>query len=1229
MATVASEFVHLHVQSWYSFLGSGSSPEALVTQAAALGHTALAITDRHGVGGAVQFAAACKRHGIKPIIGATLNVGGEPLVLLCENRHGYATLCRLLSAAHAATITDASYAAGNGKTAGQVELCRRSGLPGEFDVDDSWVEAPPGSDRPVPNLPTLPAGPHANLICLTGGSEGRLTRLVSRRRLSEARRWLEQLASSFPGAIYVELVHHGRPGDDALNRRLRELAASLKLPVVASNDVRYALPTDFPRYDALTCVRLGITVGDRHPERPVNDLAWLCPAEELAARLPYPEAFAATAEITARCEIDLLPGVVTPPTARLPDGAEPNSYLRLLCCQGLERRYATAAARERAQKQLEHELGVVIGLELSEFFLVVHEVVDFARRSGIRCAGRGSAANSIIAYLLGITTVDPLEHRLLFERFLHQGRKGMPDIDVDFDSERRPEVIAWMERRFGAEHCAMTATIQTYRIRGAMREMMKVLGFDLETVDRVGKLISRWDHLDDLRARRDELAQVTGPTPLLEVLFTLVEGVRGCPRHLGLHNGGMVLTREPLCRYSPIQTSAGGFREIQFDKDDVEALGLIKFDVLGLRTLAVLSEAVRLEKEATGRDLDLDAIPFDDGPTFDLICSSETMSVFQIESPGQMNLLSRTQPRTFRDLTAQVALFRPGPLQGGMVNPYVARRQGKQPVVVPHPVLKEVLDDTYGVILFQEQVLEICHQFAGLSLSEADRFRQLMSKWRDPGNMEKMGRSFIDGAKAHLGTTEEIAAEVFRQVAAFVGYGFCRSHAAAFARTVFQSAWLKRHRPVAYMAAVMQHQPGFFPMSTVMAEAKRMGVRFLPVDAWRSGVRYRIENGAIRLPLTQVKGLGTDAAARLVAQRPPDPLTPSKSDRPSGSATRSASDTRLNSMPSSRIQPSLTASSHRTSQLRTTRTSSGKSFDSSVSDAKEKQVLPLHSTSTGGNKPDGRPAQTQTRAGQGSTAVRGLVASLDGNVGTPLDALLAAVDLTLDEWEALARAGAFDRVLPRREALWRVGLSRRSATRSRVSELRSNVTVSPSGSSNIPSSQKTTPQTSKSPRQPTKPTQGDLFSVVPDADLVPAFAPLAAPVAVSWDYATQGLSARSHPLAFHRRHLDRQRVLPIGRLVHVANHRTVTVAGLPIVRQRPPTAKGMMFITLEDETGRVQIAIAPPVYEICRQIATRASALLITGQVQHTGKNHLGLMASTVLDLSTIIPTPIFASPHA
>ncbi|HWG85078.1 MAG TPA: DNA polymerase III subunit alpha, partial [Deinococcales bacterium] len=551
-------------------------------------------------------------------------------------------------------------------------------------------------------------------------------------------------------------------------------------------------------------------------------------------------------------------------------------HLRHLCQAGLRERYRGKDAAP-AEAQLQRELAVIEGLDLSDFFLVVHEVVHFARSRGIRCAGRGSAANSIVAYVLGITAVDPIEHKLLFERFLHAGRKGTPDIDVDFDTSRRDEVIEWMESRFGGEHTAMTANVNTYQARSAVRDVAKALGWPLPVVDEMTRVLGYYGRCGRVGENRKELESVVGPSPLLDVLIAAVERLDGCPRHLSLHSGGMLLTRHELWRHTPTRLSANGVKQAVFDKEDVELMGLVKLDVLGLRSLAAVSAAAELHEAATGEKLPLDNLSLDDPYVYEMICQGETLALFQVESPGQMALIARHQPRNFQELVAEIALLRPGPLQGGVVHPFVRRARGLDPVTFPHPCLEDVLADTFGIILYQEQVLEVAHKFAGLSLEESDEFRRLMSKWRDPGEMGGMRDRFVRGAlRAHPDLDEETAERVFFQVSQFVGYGFPRSHAAAFARTVYQTAWLKRYHPAAYMAAVMEHHPGMYPRQSLLTEARRHGVQVLGPSLERSGRRYSLEEHhgklAIRMPLTAVNGVAAGDADVLLLERAARPF---------------------------------------------------------------------------------------------------------------------------------------------------------------------------------------------------------------------------------------------------------------------------------------------------------------------------------------------------------------------
>jgi error-prone DNA polymerase len=992
----------------------------LVAAAADQGQKAVALTDIHTVAGAVQFSKECRAAGIKPIIGATVLVDGFPLVLLCADREGYANLCDLLTLAH------------------------RDRLQPGLDLDDLCPYDTEG------------------LFCLTGDHWGAVATLLRQKRRQHARCLLQKLGHLFPDRLFIELTQQRRPGDRAMIRALCQLAGELNLPLVAANGVRHAAPDGFALFDALTCARLGITIADPHPERPVNDQAFLR-SEAQMIKLGFPTAaITNTHAIADLCNVDLLAEAVTPPRACLPPGKSAPYFLRKLCGAAFRRRYPQGS--EKATTILKRELSVISELGLDEFFLVVREVIQFARSRGIRCSGRGSAANSLVAYLLGITGVDPIRHNLLFERFLHTGRKGMPDIDVDFETHRRHEVIAWMAQRFGEEHTAMTANVITFRLRLAVREMAKVLGYPLPLIDKVCKVLPHAS-CRHVREHRTELAALLGESVMLESLMCLVEQLPGCPRHLSLHSGGMILSRLPLRYLSPIQSSANGVRQMQFNKDDVEALGLIKFDVLGLRTLSVVTEAVDLVQADTGQAPDVDVLPLDDPKTYELIRQGRTMSVFQIESPGQWNLLSRSQPQVFDDLVAQVALFRPGPLQGNMVHPYILRRRGLQPVTYPHPSLEPVLRDTYGIILFQEQVLEVAHHFAGLTLAEADEFRRLMSKFRSSEQMESMRSQFVQGAIARHGVTLALANHVFDLVAKFVGYGFCRSHAAAFAHTVYQTAYLKAHYAAAYMAAVLEHKPGFYPLNTVLQEARHCGVRVLPVDIHRSDVKYRLEGGAIRVPLTQIKGLSVEAAAEIVLER---------------------------------------------------------------------ATAPFQS----------------------------------------LQDLYGRVRLGKDIWDNLARSGALDAFGARRQVLWQIGeLIRR---------------IGPSGQAQL-----------------------SLDEAWQDYD-VPQLRKLTPAQRTAWDFQTQGLTTGPHPVALHRPYLDRLGATPIRNLFEAQPGVRALTAGVVISRQRPPTAKGMVFVLLEDETGVLPTAITPPAYEkYSRQV--REPGLLVEGQLEGSGPGQVGRYRSVLI----------------
>jgi error-prone DNA polymerase len=789
----------------------------------------LALTDYMSVSGVVEFQRACREHGIRSIVGAGIAVAGDQMVLLAQDRRGYANLCEIITRLY------------------QDEDLRK----GEAGLD-------------------LLERYRDRLIALVGGRFSRVRSNIRDEDRKEAERWLRRLDDIFPGSCYVELSSHLEEGERTPVSRTARIARDLDIPTVATNTVLYATPDEYAMYDLYTCIRLIRSVYEPHPERPRNAQGYLKPIESLFPDvIDDRQAIERTIEVAERCEVDLLPDRVIPPEAAVPAGQAPGDYLLALCEEGLRRRIPSER-EQRAREQLHRELETIRALDLEEFFLVVHEVVAESSRRGIRYAGRGSAANSIVCYLLYITHVDPIEQNLLFERFLHTGRKGTPDIDVDFDSDRRDEIIEWMEQRFGIRHTAMTGTFVRFRLRSALRETVKALGWPIDTVNLVGKAVPH-TYARSIDSYRDRVEEVIGKSPLLDTAVDCVKRMEECPRYLGQHNGGMMLSRDPLAHYTPVQTSANGVRIGQHDKNAVEGLGIIKFDILGLRMLACVSEAIELVRRHEGIEIDTDDLDLEDPEVYEFIRTGRTLGLFQIESGGQMHLIAKSQPENFHDLITQVAIFRPGPVQSGMVHPYVRRRRGLEPVRYLHPDLEPILKDTLGVILFQEQILEIAHRFAGMTLRQADEFRRLMSRFRSHEGMASMEESFVDGAVGR-GVPRPIAEKVFEQVSYFVGYGFCRSHAAAFAQTVFVSAYLKLHHPAAYMAALMQHRPGMFPQMTLEQEAKRFGVRTLLPDVERSSTRFSLEREAdgilaIRKPLTSIREVSQKEASAIALER--------------------------------------------------------------------------------------------------------------------------------------------------------------------------------------------------------------------------------------------------------------------------------------------------------------------------------------------------------------------------
>jgi error-prone DNA polymerase len=821
-------FAHLHIHTPFSFLDGAAGIRDLARAAARWEMPALAMTDHNNVSAAVQFHQACEAEGLKPIIGAELTlVGGHHLTLLAENPRGYANLCRLLSHAHLSQPRR--------QPAASIEALRE------------YSEG---------------------LVCLSGCRRGRVPSLILGRQLPEALEAARELRGIFgPERFFLELQRVGLPGTRRLHEHLAELGERLGIGLVATNNVHHLRREDFRVHDVLTCARTLTVLDDVHPERRLNAQAYLrSPAQMQECFADCPQALQNAARLAERCEPGLRPGQYRFPAYELPPGETAPGLLRKLVWEGAKRRYGriTRVARER----LEHELTVIGKLGFDEYFLVVWDLLRFAREKGIRFAGRGSAADSAVAYCLGIANVDAIARQLLFERFMSLERAAMPDIDIDFEAERRDDVMAYVIERYGRDHVAMVATYNTFQARSAVRDLGKAMGFPLSDVDRLARHLPYISakEIDAAFERVPELRDSGLPKSRYRQLIEIAHSVAGFPRHLSTHLGGIVVTREPLMEITPVQMAAKGLPVIQFDKDDVEDLGLVKLDLLCLRTLGAVEDTVQAIR-AREPGFDYDTIPDDDPASYELVAASDTVGVFQLESPAQKALHARLQPDRFEDLISAVAIIRPGPILANMVDPYIQRRRGKAPVSYLHPSLERILGKTYGVVLFQEQVIEIATEIAGFTPGESDQLRRAMTHNRSWEEMERIGQHFIAQAMAR-GVEERIAKEIFSYIQAYAGYGFCEAHAAAFADTAYKTAYLKRHYPAEFFAALLSNQPmGYYPPNTLLWEAKRKGIRVLGPDINASAAKYTIEAGAIRVGLEQIRGIGKSALDRIAEAR--------------------------------------------------------------------------------------------------------------------------------------------------------------------------------------------------------------------------------------------------------------------------------------------------------------------------------------------------------------------------
>jgi len=1021
-------YAELQVTTHFSFLRGASSADELFAAAAALGIDALGVVDRNSLAGIVRAWEAAKTTGVRLVVGCWLDLtDGMSVLVYPMDRPAYSRLTRLLSL---------------GKARGGKGNCL-------IDFADLAEHA-------------------AGMIGVLVPDEVDETCAVQ----------LRKMADLFGDRAYVSLCLRRRPNDKLRLHGIAAMAARHRIRTVVTNDVLFHEPGRRQLQDVVTCIRARTTIDDVGFDRERHADRFLKAPEEMHRLFAdYPEALARTREIVDRCKFDLKELQYQYPEEAIVPGLDPQQSLVKFTWEGADVRYPEGIP-EKVRKSLRDELELIRTMNYAPYFLTVFSIVRFARSKGILCQGRGSAANSAVCYCLGVTSIDPDTNDLLFERFISQERDEPPDIDVDFEHERREEVIQWIYETYGRSRAALCATVTRYRAKGALRDVGKALGLPEDMIGQLSSGIWRWsDGLSESQLKENNLNTADYR---LKLTLELAQQLMGAPRHLGQHPGGFVLTHDRLDNLVPIEPARMDDRQvIEWDKDDIEALKFMKVDVLALGMLTCMSKAFALMAEHKGDVRDLASIPAEDPRTYAMIRKADTLGTFQIESRAQMSMLPRLKPRTFYDLVIQVAIVRPGPIQGDMVHPYLRRREGKEPVEYPTPELEAVLSKTLGIPLFQESAMKVAMVCAGFTGGEADQLRKSMATFKFSGGVSKFKDKLVAGMVKN-GYSAEFAEQTFSQLEGFGSYGFPESHAASFALIAYASSWVKCHHPDAFCAALLNSQPmGFYAPAQIVRDAVQHGVEIRPVcvNASRWDCTLEQVDGsrhcAVRLGLRMVKGLSTADAARIVAARADDPFT-------------SADDLwRRSGVPTAAL----------------------------VKLAEADAFLPS--------------LQLQRR--DALWAIKGLR------------------DEPLELWAATAE----------REAR-------------QVSEM----------------------------QEPSV----DLPSMRAGHEVVE-------------DYAHTGLTLRQHPIAFLRKDLRQKGMVTCAEAMAECDGRWLMTGGLVLVRQRPGSAKGVMFLTLEDETGIVNAVVWPTLFERQRRVLLSASMMAINGKIQREG-DVVHLVAQRLFDLS-------------
>jgi error-prone DNA polymerase len=1077
-------YIELHSRSAFSFLEGASMPEDLIATCANSNMPAMALLDRNGVYGAPRFHMAAKKAGLKAHIGAEvsceefpisnfqfpiasgprlkignrkLKIGNFRLPLLVSSRAGYQNLCRLIT-----------------------KMKLRAPRKEEGAVREEELREHAGG-----------------LICLTGGDDGPLAAALANGGVEEARCAVERLAQSFGnGNVYVELQRHFHRDQEARNRAAVEIAHSLQLSLLATNGICYASPRQRELCDVFTAIRHKRTLATagrllaRNSERHLKSPQEM---EQLFADLP--EAVANTVELSSRLEFTLNDLGYQFPKYPVPEGETMMSFLRQRTEEGAQQHYGRASrdVRDRARRQIERELTLIEKLDLAGYFLIVWDLVRFSREQGILVQGRGSAANSAVCYSLGITAVDPVGMDLLFERFLSEERGEWPDIDLDLPSgDQRERVIQYLYKLYGERGAAMTANVITYRSRLASREMGKALGFDPETLDKVSAAVSTWEYRDenDTFDHRFRDAGLDINHPRLRKYFELCVAAQDLPRHLGQHSGGMVICQGQLDSVVPLEpASMPGRVVVQWDKDDCHDLGIIKVDLLGLGMMAVLEDSIQLIRNNYGEEIDLAHLPQDDPKVYSALQKADTIGMFQIESRAQMSCLPRLRPRHFYDIVVQVAIIRPGPIVGQMVNPFLQRRLGREPVTYAHPSLEPVLSRTLGVPLFQEQLLRIAMIAASFTGGEAEELRRAMGFKRSEARMKQIETKLRAGMERN-GISREAQEQIILSITSFALYGFPESHAASFALIAYASAYLKCHYLAAFTAAMLNNQPmGFYRPATIVKDAQRHGLKVLPMDVlksdWLCTLEQVGEEPELRLGLRYARGLREEVAQTLVRE---------------GNCAPFVSIHDL-----VRRVPEL-----RKDELNTLA-----------------EIGALNSIGISQR--------------QGSDSEIGNRKSEMGNL-----------------------------FFHRRDALWQVERAVRNA--------------------------------------------GPLLEEFPEPDSKSPLRAMNHEERLVADFRGTGMTVGPHPMAYHRAKMQTMGVRTAIELSGIRNGQNVRIAGGVIARQRPGTAKGFVFLSLEDETGVANAIVIPDLFQKNRLLLSSEQFLLVEGILQNQD-NVISVKAARVLPL--------------